>query len=271
MLIYLYNPLYYVRHATWDYYTAPNSDDSDSGAAGVFLEARRRLALLLPSEKNCVKKTTLDPLTVHAELQGLSYKYDIPELKKLSGERFYEVTAHMAGSDPDMSRNPEFFEDFIATIKIIYGSEQTSDHSLRDAIVYLARVFVKTTLSMDLEYHYTCYDDKKARANLDAFQEVLSSFGDFGWDMISLDFDRADFVCDYCQGDFVIRFTTNELGHPDKCACAQRGICGGCASMSELKCEKCQEKGGCRLLDRRSIEKVKTGRQRADNIEQIHN
>jgi hypothetical protein len=246
-------------------------NDPDGEAAGVFVEAHRRLAHLVPNEKGCVQKTSLKPLEVHAKLQGLSYKYNIAELTKLSGERFYEVASHMVAWDPDMSQNPEFFEDLIVAIKIIYGSEQMSHPSLREPIVYLARVFVKNTLSMELGCPGPFYDAKEARANLVAFQEVLSSFSDFGWDMISLDFNRADFVCDYCQRDFVIECSPGQPSRECACVCAQRGVCGKCASVSELECERCLKKGGCRLLDRRSIEKIKTGGQRADNIEQIHN
>jgi hypothetical protein len=257
MLIYLYNPLYYASFADWEY-----NGEYDRGA---FPEARRRQALLIPNDKACVNKTFLDPLAVNAKLHGLSHKYDIPELTKLSSERFSELVAHIVVLDPHMTTYPEFLEDLILTIKITYGSEQMSDHTLRDATVYLAREFVRSTLSTSCDGPY--FDMMQAKENLDAFQEVLISISDFAWDMISINFDRADFVCDYCQSEFVI-----QKGGPDqtKCVCSRRGLCGECASVSQLACRciDCGEKGGCHSIKTRNILMTEACGVRADEVEQ---
>lgn len=249
MLIYLYSPLYYTGLAEWD--------EEPDGT--TFPEARRRQALLIPDDKSCVNKTYLDPLAVHAKLHGLSYKYDIPDLTKLSTKRFCETVSHMAVLASEMSIYPEFLEDLMVTIKITYGSEQVSDQTLRDATVYLARAFVKFTLSGIPD------DISQAKDNMEALQEVISSISDFAWDMISIHFDSSKFACDYCQSEFEI-----ESGGADQieCVCSQRGLCGNCASVSKLECIDCGWKGGCRSIKKENILMIETRGRAADEMEQ---
>jgi hypothetical protein len=236
MLIYMYNPVYYASEADWNY--------SHESERGVFSEARRRQALLIPNDRSCYEKIHLDPLAVHAKLHGLSHKYDIPELTKLSGERFPEFVAHVIQLDEDLTVYPEFSEDLVVAIKITYGSEQRTDHTLREATVYLARTFAKSIAWHNLG------EIKELKANVEAFHEVFRSVSGFAWDMISLDFEDAKFACDYCGKEFVI---AKDREDPTKCACSQRGLCGECTSVSKLECLKCGRKGGCRLIRYKSM------------------
>lgn len=239
MLVFLYNPLYYPSLANWS--------ESHSAKVAVFHEAKRRLALLVPDDRSGVSKLLPDALTVHAKLHGLSKKYDIPDLTRMSCERFVEFVVHLIDLDLDFTEYSEHAGDFIDAIKIVYGSEQESDLIMREAAVYLARVYVKTVKKGGN------YNDE-AKENLQAFREVFL-VAEFAWHMTILNFKNARFTCEYCEDKFRV---PEEYGSTAGCKCSERGLCGKCVPISGIQCPQCLQKGACRLIEQNWIKGKRT-------------
>ncbi|KAF7504602.1 hypothetical protein GJ744_002029 [Endocarpon pusillum] len=230
MIIYLYNPAYYASSADWDTY-------QQSNRVGVFGEAKRRQALLIPDDESCKAKHLPDPLAVHAKLHGMAKMYDIPDLQHASCVCFVECVVQAIDMDPTFAQYTSYVDDLIDAIEVVYGSRQDSDPILREATVYLARVFMKTT-----DEHM----DNDAMKDLEeTFQDVFRSVEDFAWDMASIDFEKARFTCKHCHQDFIF---TKENSEPPECECAMRGLCGRCVPVSETSCSYCGLPGGCRLI-----------------------
>lgn len=224
MLNYLYNPACYVSIEDWL--------ESDSGS--IFDEATRRQKLIIPHE---IREKNIDGLVVHAKMHGLSKKYDIPGLRKLSCERFVEFVADQVETDPSYTKWRQNASELIEAIKIVYGSEQESDRILQEAAVYLARMYAKSVA----DHH----KNPRMLQNIQAFRDVVDSLENFAWDMIVVNFEKARFVCDNCEGEDLV------LNIPQKnfsCKCAARGLCGQCTLKSKIHCHKCGEKNGFRLI-----------------------
>ena len=238
MLIYMYSPVYYATIEDWD--------KSEYCDVGIFREARRRQALLIPDDKSCINKIHPDGLAVHTKIHGLSHKYDIPHLAMVSCERLVEYVVYLIELDPNFTDYPDHAIEFVNVIKLVYDSEQESYQILREAAVYLARQWMKSVTD-----HERLEGLKEA---VQAFQEVLRSAEDFAWDMVSLNFTKARFACDYCEERFVI---SKEELNPPNCKCTQRGLCGKCAPISTIECFRCEQRGACRLIKWKS--KAKKG------------
>ncbi|ERF68886.1 hypothetical protein EPUS_04538 [Endocarpon pusillum Z07020] len=231
MLIYLYNPTYYASSADWDLY-------QECTNAGVFGEAKRRQALVIPNDESCTAKHLPDPLVVHAKLHGMSKKYDIPDLQHASCVRFVECVVQAIELDPTFTEYTCYAEDLLDAIDVVYGSKQDSDQILREATVYLARVFMKT-----IDEHMNNDGMKDLEKE---FRDIVRSEKDFAWDMASIDFEKARFTCKYCHQDFIV---TKKTSDPPECECAGRGLCGRCVPVSERSCSYCGLPGGCRLIE----------------------
>ncbi len=229
MLIYMYNPVYYATIADWD--------KDECGEITIFREARRRQALLIPDDRYCIDKILADGLAVHAKIHGLSHKYDIVHLARVSCDRFVEYVVYQIHLNPTFTEYPDTAMEFVDVIKLLYGTEQQSYQILREAAVYLARQWMKSVTD-----HESLEEMKEA---VQAFQETLGSVKDFAWDMVSLNFKKARFACGYCKAKFVI--SKKKLYLPN-CSCAQRGLCGKCAPISQMECFECQQRGACRLI-----------------------
>jgi hypothetical protein len=238
MLIYLYNPSYYASMEDW-------SEAAECEIA-VFNEARRRQALLIPNDRSYTKKQWADGLVVHAKLHGLSKKYDIPDLTRLSCERFVEWVVHEFEINATVIEYPSDAKDLVESIKIVYGSEQESDQILQEATIYLARKFARSIVEHGEEI--------SVKENMEAFRKLFISMDNFAWDMATVDFEKAQFVCDYCGHEFVI---SKKLVDPSDCKCANRGLCGKCAPLSKFKCLHCLQMDCCRLVRRKNEEKSK--------------
>lgn len=180
-----------------------------------------------------------DPLVVRAKLHGLSKKYDIPDLQQVSCERFVESVRQAIEMDPNFAQYTCYADDLVYAINIVYGSPQDSDQILKDAIVHLARAFVKWT-----DDHMNVTQMKNLEQD---FQEVFRSVDDFVWDMASINFDRARFACNYCGDDFALVKGWSQRKHA--CTCTQRGLCGSCGPVSDLQCTSCGLRGACRLIE----------------------
>lgn len=77
---------------------------------------------------------------------------------------------------------------------------------------------------------------------------VFRSTNDFAWDFESMDFSCGKFYCQNCTKTF---FIDGQPLDSRECVCAGRGICGQCSPLSELKCQKCDFRGGCDILWRK--------------------
>ena len=224
MLIYFYSPAYYVDLGDWS-------------CTDLFKEAKRRRRILLPDRKVFHSEDPY-PLTAHAKLHGLSKKYDIPGLSKMTGEKFSECVTKEVQADhfyPDEVRQPH---DIIDAIRILYDDSQDSDRIFQEAVIYLARRYAR-----DLAGY-------KSKEVARAFQDLFHSFDEFAWDMMTLNLTWAQFACEFCQQDFNPEDWGEYTG--TECACGRRGICGECSQISRLTCHYCSKKGGCRLIDWRA-------------------
>ncbi len=243
VLIYLYNPVFYANVADWI--------NADCSEVGIFNEARRRQALLIPDDRSCRGKRFYDSLPVHAKVHGLSQKYDIPDLTRVSCERFVEWVAHLIEIDSTLTACPEDGRYLVDVIKIVYGSQQASDLILREAAVYLARKYARSIQDNA--------EEKDVQRNILAFKEVCSSVDNFAWDMMTLNFENARFACAYCEHEFVI---PKNQWKAAKCRCGRRGICGKCAPISQIECPSCLQRGACGLIEWKTKDsKIKSWRQ----------
>lgn len=224
MLIYFYDPAYYVDLGDWS-------------CEGLFEEAKRRRSILLP-DREIFHFEDPYPLTTHAKLHGLSKKYDIPGLRKLTGEKLSGCVANQVLDHPIYPDEVEQPHDIINAIKILYDDSQDSDRIFQEAVIYLARRYANDLAG---------YKSKEVSR---LFRDLFRSFDEFAWDMITLNFRWAQFACEFCQQDF----NTEDCREYTRasCECGWRGICGKCSQISQLKCHYCSKKGGCRLIDQRA-------------------
>ena len=214
MLIYLYNPgLYESTCNSSDYYGRTFAS-----------EMERRVNFMKPDECEGFS----DRATIHAQLHGLSKKYDIPDLALASSERFVEHVKRTHDYE-SWHENSECLVDLIDAIKVVYGLEQDSDRILQEAVVYLARIFAKKVTMYEL------HEDLDMEENIRSFRDLLSSASDFAWDLVTLDFEKARFACDWCEHEF----TSSQVLDTAMCECAHRGLCGLCVNISKLACPVC--------------------------------
>lgn len=220
MMLYLYSPRYYISFDDWEV-------EKD-----VFEESRRRINVLLGFNKhNAV--TGVEHLSMHVKLHGISRKYDIPELRRRTCELF---PAYMRYIIDDAEKGDlQFSEDIIDTAKILYGSTQESDRSIKETIIYAAQRLAKSLGRHD--------NDQPS----ETLRLVAHSCEEFTWDMLSVDFSSpTSFHCSACLKAFTIDHNSSD--NPTGCDCGARGICGRCSPVNKLACQNCYDAGSCEVL-----------------------
>jgi hypothetical protein len=212
-------------------------DDDGDGLAN-FVEAQRRQDVVTFDKGEIFDEWSLESLTIHAKIHVLSKKHNIPNLTKVSCERFVDCVVHVIDRrDTDRIPVSCHADDLAQGIKVVYRAEQESDRIPQEGAVCLAREFAKTI---------TDYEEAgKMGGMIQAFRETCRSVDDCAWDMITLDLKKVQIVCHYCKYEFMI--PSSQVRKID-CKCAKRGICGNCAPMSKLECGKCYNEGDCRLI-----------------------
>lgn len=109
----------------------------------------------------------LDSLAIHAGIYGLSKKYDIPDLMKVSCQRFVELVSYVVCVEPEAIT--DYVDDLVDAIKIVYGFEKESDRILQEAAIYLARHLARSVMN------YGTSD--KIDAIITAFRKAFRSIG----------------------------------------------------------------------------------------------
>lgn len=231
MLIYIYSPKYYA--------TAVDRERETY----VYEENCRRLTVLLGQSYDEVDRMIFY-LSIHAKVHGMSKKYDIPDLTRQTCELFSGYVRMLEEYDPLLEDFRKTSECVIDAAKVIYGSTQQSDRSLKEAIVYITLRFFKS-----LGQHGEKQDPRPLLM-------AIRSMDEFGWDLLSLDFTQAKFICNQCEETFTID------AYPDgkpRCNCAGRGIWGVCSPVDKLECHVCGIPGGCEVLWRHDevLEEIK--------------
>lgn len=250
MLIWMYNPHYYASVEEW--YRGNECEMS------LFSEATRRQALVIPNDRYGADKIFAYSLILHAKLNGLANKYDIPALARLSCDRFVEFVVYAIDLGPALTFPTSNARDLIDVIKLVYGSEQESDRILQEAAVYLARLYAESIPKP--EVNVEIQEEAEIQENARDFQKIFSSTNDFAWDMITIDFCEARFSCENCNCEFA-NTEIPWLLREDKCG--QRGLCGNCGPIGQLTCFKCTRDGYCRLIRSKDTKaKLKSKRKR---------
>ena len=170
-------------------------------------------------------------LLIHARLNGLANRFQIPALGRMSRAYF----AHLVGeadSYDDVSADDVL--DLCQAIEIVYGTRQKSDILLKEATVYISKhVMEQSTESGD--DHRNC------------FEKHITSFKDFATDLASFTFTQARFKCEFCNEEH----DKDEADCWKYCSCTDRGICGYCHDpILTQQCPECGKRGGLTLIER---------------------
>ena len=177
---------------------------------------------------------------MHAKLHGLSRKYDIPDLRRRTCDLLPPYMRHAINNaetdDLQFLDDLQFSKDIIDTAKIIYGSTQETDRSIKEAIIYAAQRLAKF-----LGRHDNNRSSKPLRS-------VGRLSDEFVWDMLSMDFSRTVFRCNICHNKFTFDASSSET--LTECDCAARGVCGKCSPVRQLPCKICYDVGKCEVLRR---------------------